>query len=286
MRAMLLMCLMLLNCLMLLTCLMLLACLILLNCSPAAAQTFEAASVKPAEPYKGGPIHIATNGGPGTDDPTRLTFSNATLAMILQTAFDLRDTQKVNGPDWMNIDMFDVAATLPPDATKNQMRAMLQDLLAERFHMTWHGEKQNLPAYILTTAKGRMRLRGPTDISSGASRKETSVPGIRTITCVNCTVGQFVRMLGHPQGRLIFDETGLTGTYDFALTYEPEYGVCKGCVMGGTSSSAPPAPPPPGEAPPVLSIALSQQLGLKLEKKQRPVDVIVIDHIDRVPASK
>ena len=90
-------------------------------------------------------------------------------------------------------------------------------------------------------------------------------------------------MLGHPEGRLIFDETGLTGTWDFALTWEPEYGVCKGCEMGGTGASAP--PPPLTEAPPVLPVALSQQLGLKLEKKQRPVDVIVIDHIDRVPVS-
>ncbi len=257
--------------------------LILLTCFIAGAQTFEVASLKPAAPYKGGPIHIATAGGPGTDDPTRLTFSNATLTMVLQRAFDLQDTQKINGPDWLNIDMFDIAATLPRSATKEQMRIMLQNLLAERFHMTWHREKQDLPAYVLTAAKGRVRLAAPKDAASNPSHQENTLPGIRTITCGNCTVGEFVKLLGHPEGRFIFDETGLTGTYDFALTYEPAYGPCRGCTVGGSGASAPPPPPSPDVAPPILSVALDQQLGLKLEQKKRPVDVIVIDRIDRAP---
>jgi uncharacterized protein (TIGR03435 family) len=260
-----------------------LACLILLTASSAGAQTFEVASVKPAAPYKGGPIHIATSGGPGTGDPTRLTFSNATLAMVLKTAFDLQDTQKITGPDWLNIDMFDIAATLPPGATKEQMRTMLLNLLAERFHMASHREKQELPSYVLIAAKGGVPLPAPKNAGSNPSHKERSAPGIRSLTCDNCTVGQFVKMLGHPEGRLVFDETGVTGTYDFALTYEPDYGVCKGCTIGGAGASDPPAPPPPNEAPPVLSVALDQQLGLKLEKKKRPVDVIVIDRIERIP---
>jgi len=257
--------------------------LVLLMCCFAAAQTFEVASVKPASPYKGGPIHIGTTGGPGTDDPTRLTFSNATLTMVLQRAFDLRDTEKINGPGWLNVDMYDIAATLPPSATKDQMRTMLQNLLAERFHMVWHREKQSLPAYVLVARKGRVRLAAPKDSSSRASHKENTLPGIRTITCGNCTVGEFVTMLGNPEGRFVFDETGLTGTYDFALTYEPVYD-CKGCTLGGPDgASPPPLPPPLDQAPPVLSVALDQQLGLKLEKKQMPLDVIVIDRVDRVP---
>jgi uncharacterized protein (TIGR03435 family) len=252
---------------------------------PASSQTFEVASLKPAAPYKGGPIHIAATGGPGTDDPTRLTFSNATLTMVLQRAFDLQDTQKINGPDWLNIDLFDIAATLPRSATTAQMRIMLQNLLAERFHMAWHREKQDLPAYVMVAAKGRVRLAVPKDAASNPLHKDNTLPGTRTIICANCTVGEFVKMLGHPEGRFIFDETGLTGTYDFALTYESVYD-CKNCTLGGPDGASPPPPAPPlDQAPPVLSVALDQQLGLKLEKKQRPVDVIVIDRIDRAPVS-
>jgi uncharacterized protein (TIGR03435 family) len=216
--------------------------LILLTWSSAVAQTFEVASLKPAAPYKGGPINIATTGGPGTTDPTRLTFSNATLTLILRSAFDIQESQRINGPDWLNIDMFDVAAKLPADATKDQMRTMLQNLLAERFHMVWHREKQDLPAWALTV-KGRARLPAPREPASNPSHNERTLPGIRTITCGNCTVGEFVKMLGNPEGRFVFDETGLTGAYDFALTYEPFY-ACKSCTVGGPGEAAPPPLPP------------------------------------------
>ncbi|MCU1328270.1 MAG: hypothetical protein JWN34_3640, partial [Bryobacterales bacterium] len=238
---------------------------------------------KPAAPYKGGPIHIAFTGGPGTDNPTRIAFSNATLSMVFKTAFDLQDTQKVSGPDWLNIDMFDIAAKLPPGATQSQLRTMLQNLLAERFHMAWHREKQSLPAYVLTAGKGRIRLPVSRSAASSPAHTDKSGPGFRRITCDTCTVGQFVKLLGHPDDRLVFDETNLTGVYDFALTWEPGYGICKGCTVGGTGAPSP--PPPPDEAPPILSVALDQQLGLRLERQQRPVDVIVIDHIDRIPVS-
>ncbi len=249
----------------------------------AAAQTFEVASLKPAAPYKGGPIHIAVAGGPGTDDPTRLTFSNATLTMVLQMAFDLQEGQKITGPEWLNVDMFDVTAALSPNSSKEQMRIMLRNLLAERFHMAWHSEKQELPAYAIVVQKGGARLAAPKDASANSSHKENTLPGVRTITCANCTIGEFVKMLGHPDGRFVTDETGITGTYDFALTYEPVY-ACTKCTLAGPGDVATaPAPPPLDQAPPVLAVALEQQLGLKLERKQQPMDVVVIDRIDRNP---
>jgi uncharacterized protein (TIGR03435 family) len=262
-----------------------LALIALLTTSAAAAQTFEVASVKPAAPYKGGPIHIAVTGGAGTDTPTRLTFSNATLALILRETFGLTDSQEVIGPDWMNIDMFDIEARLPPGTTKAAQQTMLQNLLAERFHMVWHREQRTLPAYILLAPKGKHRLPGPHNPAATPTHKDRATPGARTLTCDNCTVKEFIRWLGKPEGRLVFDETGLTGNYDFALTWEPNYGVCKGCTVGGGGLGAPPPPPPPDQAPPVLSVAIDQQLGLKLERRPRPVDVLVLDHIDRTPSA-
>jgi uncharacterized protein (TIGR03435 family) len=161
---------------------------------------------------------------------------------------------------------------------------MLRNLLAERFHMVSHRESRNLPAYALIAAKGQARLPAPKDPASRPSHKDTGRPGTRTINCGNCTVAEFVKMLGQPEGRFLFDETGLTGTYDFALTYEPVY-TCTRCTLSGPDGPIPPPPALPlDQAPPVLSVALDQQLGLKLAKKQMPVDVLVIDRIDRVPA--
>ncbi len=137
----------------------------------------------------------------------------------------------------------------------------------------------------MVATKGRVRLAAAKDAASKPSHKDKGLPGIRTITCTNCTVDEFVEMVGHPEGRFLYNETGLTGTYDFALTYEPVY-ACRDCTLGGPGgASPPPPPPPPDQAPPILSVALDQQLGLKLEKTKRPVDVFVIDRIDRVPIS-
>jgi uncharacterized protein (TIGR03435 family) len=262
-----------------------LALITLFTTCAAAAQTFDVASVKPAEPYKSGPIHIAVTGGAGTDTPTRLTFSNATLSLILRKTFDLSDNQEVIGPDWMNIDMFDIEARLPPGATKDQQQAMLQKLLAERFHMVWHHEQRTLPAYILLAPKGKHRLPSPNNPSASPSHKDHAAPGTRTLTCDNCTVKEFVRWLGKPEGHPVFDETGLTGNYDFSLTWEPNYGVCKGCTVGGAGIGAPPPPPPTDQAPPILSVAIDQQLGLRLERRPRSVDVLVLDHVDRTPSA-
>jgi uncharacterized protein (TIGR03435 family) len=97
---------------------------------------------------------------------------------------------------------------------------------------------------------------------------------------------RLVNMLGHPGGRILFDETRLTETYDFTLVFEPEQGKCKDCVVGGGDGALPPpaAPATSIDSPPILTIAVEQQLGLKLERKNMPIDVVVLDHIERTPA--
>jgi uncharacterized protein (TIGR03435 family) len=250
----------------------------------AHAQTFDVASVKPAAPYKGGPIHIGTSGGPGTDDPGRLTFSNATMKLILTDAFDVESYQ-ISGPNWINMDMFDISAKVPPGTTKEQMRVMLQRLVADRFAMTVHREKQDMPAYILTVGKGGPKMKA-SDAAPDAGKPvqgAKSSPGVSRITCNSCTIARFIEVLNGP-GKPITDATGLTGKYDFALTFEPEYGKCKDCVVGGGDGGPlpPPAAPPMGTTP-ILTVAIQQQLGLKLEQKKMPVDVVVIDHIEKTP---
>ncbi len=224
---------------------------------------------QPAAPYKGGPIHIGITGGPGTADPGRVTFDNATLKLILIRAFD-RESYQILGPDWLNMDMFDIVAKLPPDSTEDQFRMMLQNLLRERFGMVAHREKRDLPVYVLTAGKGGVRI--------------SPLGRTPNLTCKQCTLGQFVEKLGNPGGRPVFDRTGLDGVYDFALSFEPDFGVCRRCVTSGDG------PPPPSanaisvDTPPVLTAAVEQQLGLKLVAQKMPVDVVVIDRIEKNPA--
>jgi uncharacterized protein (TIGR03435 family) len=242
----------------------------------AAGQSFDVASVKPAAPYKGGPIHIGVSGGPGTDDPGRLVFSNATLKMVLVDAYEVQNW-RILGPDWLNDDMFDITAKLPEGATKQQLPAMLQALLGERFGMKAHRETRDLPSYVLTVGKGRPKLKISEAPDPPPEPRTTSpTPGITKLTCMKCPISKLIEMLGNPLDRPIYDQTRLTGNYDFMLTWQPEYRVAPG--MAG--------PPPPGfsDTVSILTVAVQEQLGLKLELKKVPVEVVVIDRIERTPA--
>jgi uncharacterized protein (TIGR03435 family) len=249
----------------------------------AGAQTFDVASVKPAAPYKGGPIHIGVSGGPGTDDPGRIVFSNATIRMILLSAFDVQSYQ-IEGPEWINQDMFDITASVPEGAAKEHVQVMVRNLLAERFQMSAHVEKRDLPSYVLTVGKGGPRMNVSVAPDPPPRPKTTTpAPGISKLTCVKCPVAQFVSMLGNPLGRPIFDETGLTAKYDFTLTWQPEFRARPG--MDGPLPPSEAARDPFAESAQFLPAAVQEQLGLKLELKKVPTDMVVIDRIERTPSA-
>lgn len=124
----------------------------------AGTPTFEAASIKPAPPPTPGMMLVGMSGGPGSKDPGRINYSNVSLKDLARRAFDLKDYQ-ISGPDWFNSVRFDVVATLPPNSTKEQFQLMLQNLLAERFKMTVHREKKELPVYALVVGKNGPKLK-------------------------------------------------------------------------------------------------------------------------------
>src|SRR5580658_2070973 len=135
--------------------------LLMFACSLAHSQTFDAASVKAAPPLKpdtqGRMILPRQSGGPGTQDPGRIHYPYMTLRNLLMTAYDLKPFQ-IAGPALLDSERFDVTATMPPDTTKAQFHAMLQNLLTERFKMTIHRETKELPMYSLTAAKSGTKL--------------------------------------------------------------------------------------------------------------------------------
>jgi uncharacterized protein (TIGR03435 family) len=98
---------------------------------------FDVASVKPGAPQGDGRRMTMMQGGPGSHDPGRITYTNISLKLILTAAYDVQHFQ-ISGPSWLGTEMYDIAAKVPPGTTKEQAKVMLQNLLAERFHLAHH----------------------------------------------------------------------------------------------------------------------------------------------------
>jgi uncharacterized protein (TIGR03435 family) len=251
-----------------------------------SAQTFEAVSVKPAEPAPG---QLSMKGGPGTNDPGRIDYRNILLRRVLLRAYAMKDYQIV-GPDWLDTLRFDILATLPANATNEQFQAMLRDLLATRFKMAAHRETRELPIYRLVLAKGGAKIQAdksgetqeeqlasirPVDGKDGFPVLSLPAPGIVIesrngrvrVTARAATMAKFADLLSGQTGRAVVDTSGLTGSYSFVLYYSPD-----------DPSAA------PGAESNIFG-ALPEQLGLRLEAHKGPVELLVIDHIDKVPAA-
>ena len=243
-----------------------LLCVILLIASGrAGAQfipTFEVASVK-----------RATGGGPAGDvarnvDPSPGSFAmrNVPLRMALEWAYDLKGYQVV-GPPWIdNEERYDIIAKAPGPAPNAQMKLMLQALLTERFRMKLHREKRELPVYVLLRGKGELKLK-PGD----AGGQPTQVGTATQITFKNQPVSRLAGMLTARMDRPVLDLTGIEGVYDYTVE------------TGGLGfNGQPPADPTAG---PSIFTALQDNLGLRLESQKAPIDVLVIDAVQRIPTS-
>jgi uncharacterized protein (TIGR03435 family) len=279
---------------------------------------FEAASVKLAGPLVPG-VQPGMRGGPGTDDPGRLAWPRATLPMLLMQAYGVGIDQ-ITGPAWLNDGTtysYAIDATIRPGTTKDQFRLMLQNLLAERFHLRLRHEAQTRPGYELSVAAGGPKLKKWTPATDAAPgkpgvdgngflrlppgatvgfRMNTSGRPAPIQTTFRESMADFCRGLGaninmsngapigSPQPRVI-DKTGLTGVYEFTLEFAGTM------AMPGMSPPAPPADDSglpvasdPTEGLPNIFTAVEKQLGLKLVKvKDVPVDVLIVDSADKVP---
>jgi len=123
-----------------------------------ASPQFEVASVKPAAPQAGRGMMRGMRGGPGTPDPTRITYTNATLTMLLTMAYNVKRYQ-ITAPAWFDSEGYDITAKIPEGTPMAQFRVMLQNLLAERFKVVLHKESKELPSYNLVVAKGGPKLK-------------------------------------------------------------------------------------------------------------------------------
>jgi len=275
------------------------------------AKTFEVASVKPAAPSVIGPSFHAKTGprfGPGTSDATRWACDNCSLAVLLIEAYNLKRFQ-IAGPKWLDSERFDIVAQVAEGATKEDLRLMEQNLLAERFGLKVHFEKKEMQVYDLVVGKGAPKLKETTGAkpADGAASHEFGHGGggggfqhdaasgrTFTITMHGNTRHQAVAedmrqlsdFLAAQLDRPVTDSTGLTGKYDFLLTFSGGKGsdAIPAGVMMHDGPGAGHADGPDAEAPPLLQKAIQDQLGLRLDAKKGVADILIVDHMDRVAA--
>ena len=239
---------------------------------PALAQAppqFDVASVK-VQPWTG-------QGGVGVfvrNDT--LDAEHCSLYALIAFAYDLRDMQLSGGPAWADrsqlkldeAELYQVlgkVASDPPPPTA-VFRQMLQTLLADRFQLKVHHIQKEFPTYNLVVDKGGLKMKASAgDTKFSSNMKSTGKTGIR-LAAAQMTMEKFVAMLAPPSGRPVFDETGLDGGYEFTLEF-----VFENAPVGPDASS---------DFPPI-SIALRNQLGLRLEPATAPFDTVVIDHAER-----
>jgi uncharacterized protein (TIGR03435 family) len=227
------------------------------------------ASIKPAVPQKVSGCIGTMCGGPRTNDPA-FSYLDVPLLSVLEWAYGKPAFQIFGGPSWLaarDSPRFDIVAEVPPGTTDEQFEVMLQNLMVDRLGLKVHHETRNLPINNLTTiAEGGPKLQEmPKTNPSGSLGGRSSNHRSTLSTDGVVPIATLVIALQHRLNEVVVDKTGLTGMYQFSLEW----------------SDAPAV----GDAPqlPGLTTALEQTLGLKLEKGQQDFDVLVVDHVEKVP---
>ena len=194
-----------------------------------------------------------------------LTAMAITLKRLMMTAYNVQDFRIVGGPDWVASSRWDVQAKPGSAASPDQIRPMLRALLEDRFQLRTHSEKRQLPVYELSVdRKGSKAPRA----KDGETKPAVEV-GAGLIRLTKATAATFASQLSYALGRPVIDKTGLSGEFDFALSWTPEPGE------DGRAGDPPPSVPDG----PSIGPAISAQLGLRLKPRRGPIEVIVIDSV-------
>jgi uncharacterized protein (TIGR03435 family) len=242
------------------------------SAGPAVPTEFEVADVRPGKPGSLGSL-TAQNG--------RLEIRGFTLRRLITMALDAREGMVTGGPKWMDEDRFDVIAKSAEVMSPHGMAGMLKTLIVQRFKLETHSEEQPVTVFALVPGKREPKLKESAGSTHSECKSSLGEAGI-TCSCRNTTMQQLAERLPDMAGAYLthpmVDLTGLPGAYDFTLTWTPRSRLPD--VTGRPADAMPQAPAPGG-----LTVfeAIDQQLGLKLEERKHPMQVTVIDHVERTP---
>lgn len=243
--------------------------LAMLISSPNSAQTpapltFEVASIKLSDPNSPDTGLHRSN--------SRFAATNHALKRLIAFAYDVELFQISGGPAWVNTDGFDITAKIPDDVAHHRGpdddKGMVQALLSDRFKLALHKESRELPVYALVIGKNgsKLEVAKPHGGSSGVTGR-----GATHWTFTEAPLSSLVHVLSQRLGRPVVDRTGLTADYDFKLEWAPD----------PTSSDSRDSVSSVSDPGPTLFTAIQEQLGLRLEAQKGPVEILVIDHVER-----
>jgi uncharacterized protein (TIGR03435 family) len=231
--------------------------------------SFEVADVKVS---KSGEVRMAVDFLPGG----RLSMRNVPMKVMIQMPYHVRPEAVTGGPDWLGSDRFDIVAKALQTTSPDDIRCMLQTLLAERFKLAVHTDQKIMAAYALVLGKTGPKLQpseaallteqrcGPGEGAAG--QKHVMYQHITMAVLADTLQEIAPRDIDMP----VVDRTGLTGDYSLKLDWTP--------AVRATAEASPDA-----QAGPTLFEAVEVQLGLKLESRKLPLPVLVIDRVDRAP---
>ncbi len=268
----------------------------------AAAQPkaeFEVASIRPSASSNTDRVNVGLR-----IDGAQLHCNYFSLRDYIALAYDVRDYQ-VSGPDWLTAQRFDVSATLPSGSKRDQVPGMFVALLAERFRMQAHRESKEFPVYALVLGKGPLKMKESEGAAGAASNGNTNVAASGGQSGVSVNLGNgsslsfannkfeatrvsmpsFVEGLRRFLDRPVIDQTGLTKAYDFTLSFTPE--DYNAMMIRSALSAGVVLPPQALKALEYGSLdslfSAIESLGLKLDRRRAPLDVIVVDHMEKEP---
>jgi uncharacterized protein (TIGR03435 family) len=264
--------------------------------TPTPRPEFEVASVKASAPITDAGFNVGVH-----IDGAMVRCTYLSLLNYLGVAYDVKDYQVI-GPDWLATEHFDIVAKRPEGVEgEKSLRGMVASLLEDRFKLAMHRETRDLPAYALVVGKGGMKIQevppdpdavdtGKVDVNvTGGGRGGTTVDlgggssltyGLNKLEARKVTIPSIMDSLSKFLDRPVVDMTGLTGRYNFTLDYSVDELRNLVRASGGDASRI------PDFGGDQISIFTSvESLGLKLETRKAPVQVIVIDSVQKTPTA-
>jgi uncharacterized protein (TIGR03435 family) len=232
------------------------------------APTFDVASVKASQPGTGAEQRRRENiqVSPGT-----VTMRNVNLKSCIRWAYHVTEYQ-VTGPAWLDSERYEITGKAAGPATEEQLRLMMQGLLQERFKLAFHRQIKDFAVYVLVPGKNGAKVHeskteGETSIETNQKQMSVSVQ--------RAPVAQLTEMLSNVLRAPVIDMTGLKGRYDVSLN------VAKYAAdMAAQGKSVESTPMDPQA---LIAMVLQEELGLKLESKKMPLDLLIVDHAEKAP---